>query len=154
MPDDRKLPPPLPPRPIVPEPFVDLTETPEPQSIRMRSTPPSGSLLLRREVERLSEDPKDATIRELRIIIGHQRQALIDGQPAPMPNTVPSPIPDAAPKSRAAVVAAGAGKVGFNLGKYTTLVVGALGLADVVVGLWFPQYKGPLATIKGALGIP
>ncbi len=148
MPDDKRLPPPLPPRPIVPEPFVDLTETPEPQSIRMRSTPPSGSLLLRREVERLSEDPKDAEIRDLRMTNVLYRERLAAVQ-ASMPNTSPSLTPEA-PKSRAVV----AGKAALNVGKYTAVIVGVLGLAVQVASLWRPDLVGPLQTLLKLFGVP
>ncbi len=148
MPGDK--PPPLPPRQPYPKAKSDppLDMTPAPDARRMRSTPPSGSLLLAREVERLNEDPRDEVIRELRQTIVLYRERLTTLQTA-MPNTSPSLTPEA-PKSRAQVV----GKVGFNLGKYGTHIVGILALADVVVGLWLPEYKGPLASLKSLLGIP
>lgn len=99
MPDDSKpkpprpYPPPLPPQPLIVEPFPLASDEP-PRSIRMRSTPPSGSMLLRREVEGLSDDrrddPRDETIREMRqvnIILREKLAALS------MPNTLPSPVP-------------------------------------------------------------
>lgn len=127
---------------------MDLTETPEPQSIRMRSTPPSGSLLLRREVERLSEDPKDAEIRDLRMTNVLYRERLAAVQ-ASMPNTAPSLTPEA-PKSRAAI----AGKLTLNLGKYTALVVGVLGIAAQIAHIWRPDLEGPLQTLLKWVGQP
>lgn len=147
------FPPPLPPRPLVGEPFPKaksepppLDTTPAPDAQRMRSTPPSGSLLLSDIATQLPpDDPRDALIRDLQLTVRLYREKLTEAHP----NTAPSPVPSP-PRSRAAV----AGKLSLNLGKYTTLAVGVLGLADVVVGLWFPEYLGPLGLLKRALGVP
>ena len=124
-----------------------------PPTLRMRSTPPSGTLLLRRETELLrrdNDDPKDQLIRELLTKLAAKTKVESDLTGVihlPPPSKVPH---EPAPPSRAQV----AGKLGFNLGKYTTLVIGVLGLADVVVGIWWPQYSGPFKLLRNAVGIP
>ncbi len=153
MPDDKPFPPPLPPRPLVREPFAKvksdppqpLGDTPAPESMRMRSTPPSGSVLLSREVEQMSEDPRDQMIRDLRLTNILYREKLTA---ANMPNTSPSPIPEP-PKSRA-VMAAGAA---MNVGKYTALAVGVLGLAVQVASIWRPDLVGPLQNLLKLFGV-
>lgn len=122
-----------------------LDTTPAPDARRSHSTPPSGSLLLSHLVDQLSDDPRDQLIKDQRLTIQLYQERLT----ALQRNAQPSPIP-APPRSRAAV----AGKVSLNLGKYTTLAIGVLGLADVVVGLWFPEYVGPLGMVKRVLGVP
>ncbi len=111
----------------------------------MRSTPPSGSVLLSREVEQMSEDPRDQMIRDLRLTNILYREKLTA---ANMPNTSPSPIPEA-PKSRA-VLAAGAA---MNIGKYTALAVGVLGLAVQVASIWRPDLVGPLQNLLKLFGV-
>ncbi len=141
---DKPRPPPLPPRPIVPEPFVDLTETPEPQSTRMRSTPPSGSLLLRREVERLSEDPKDAEIRDLRMTNVLYRERLAAVQ-ASMPNTAPSAAP--APLTLRTMTKRELAKVG---GKWATVIAVAALALPVIAKRW-PAYADLVAFVQSLL---
>lgn len=151
-------PPPLPPRPLVDEPFPKaksdpplqhlhpLHDTPPPDARRRtHSTPPDGMPLPRRNQEVSQSGPLEDTIRELRLTNVLLREKLTAVSSLTSPSPVPGP-----PKSRAAV----AGKVGINLGKYGTLVFGVLGLADVVVGLWFPEYLGPLGMVKRVIGIP
>lgn len=158
------FPPPLPPRPLVSEPFPkaksdpprvltddglkQLSDTPPPDARRMRSTPPEGMPLPQRGVEASSSGPLEDIIREQRIIIAHQREKITEFNAQARERTS-SPVPSP-PRSRALV----AGKVGLNLGKYTTLAIGALGLVDVAVGLWFPEYVGPMKVLKNLVGIP
>jgi hypothetical protein len=66
-----------------------------------------------------------------------------------MPNTAPSLTPEA-PKSRAVV----AGKAALNVGKYTAVIVGVLGLAVQVASLWRPDLVGPLQTLLKLFGVP
>ena len=151
----------MPPRPLVREPFPkvksdpppplspapsSLGDTPPPDAERrMRSTPPSGSLMLSHLVDGLTEDPREQLIKDQQLTIKLYQQRVTELSRNSKPS--PAPLP---PRSRAVV----AGKFGLNLGKYGTLVVGVLGLADVVVGLWFPEYLGPLGMVKKALGMP
>lgn len=164
---DPKKPPPLPPRPVPgwaksfqQEPFPPapksepppgqpqvLADTPAPDARRTNSTPPSGSLMLSHLVDQLSEDPREQLIKDQALTIKLYQQRVTEL--SQMPNTAPSPVPTP-PRSKAIA----AGKVGLNIGKYTALVSGVLALADVIVGLWFPQYSGPLTMLKSLVGIP
>lgn len=152
----RPRPPPVPSLPLSKEPFLpadserppplpQLDSTPAPDARRSRSTPPSGSLLLSHLAEQLSDDPREQLIKDQALTIKLYQQRVTELAR----NAAPSPVP-APPRSRAAV----AGKMGLNLGKYTTLVVGALGLVDVALGIWAPEYSGPFKLLKNALGIP
>jgi hypothetical protein len=106
-------------------------------------------------VDQVCEDPRDQVIRDLRLINDLYREKLtLATLSSTDPSAVPEAPPSEAPKSRARVAGAVVGTVGFHLGKYTTYVVGVLGIADVVVGLWWPEYKGPLGQMKSLLGIP
>lgn len=153
----RPRPPPVPSLPLSREPFPpadserppplpgQLDVTPPPDARRSNSTPPSGSLLLSHLAEQLSDDPREQLIKDQALTIKLYQQRVTELSR----NAAPSPVPQP-PRSRAAV----AGKASLNLGKYTTLIFGVLGLADVVVGLWFPEYVGPLGMLKRALGVP
>ena len=122
-----------------------LHMTPAPEAHRMRSTPPSGSLMLARQMERLSEDPKDEMIRELRQTIVLYRERLT----ALQTNTAPSLVPEA-PKSRAVA----ASKAALNVGKYTAVVIGVLGLAMQVAAIWRPDLVGPLQSLLRLFWVP
>jgi hypothetical protein len=116
----------------VPEPFRDLTETPAPESIRMRSTPPSGSLLLRREVELMSSDPRDDVIREK---LAAQT----------MPNTSPSAAP--APLTLRTMTKRELAKVG---GKWATVIAVAALVLPVIAKRW-PAYADLVAFVQSLL---
>lgn len=152
----RPRPPPVPSLPLSKEPFPpadserppplpQLDSTPAPDARRSNSTPPSGSLLLRHLAEQLSDDPREQLIRDQALTIKLYQQRVTELSR----NATPSPVP-APPRSTAQL----AGKVSLNIGKYTALATGILGLADVVVGLWFPEYLGPLGMVKRLLGAP
>ncbi len=111
---DAKLPPPLPPRPLVPEPF------------RLADTPPQG-------VQVLDPDPRDGMIRALQHDL-----ALLQGQLSQTP-TNDTPVPETRPSVRArrAALIKGAGK-------YGGLVVVALPVVGFVaraIARKHPQYQ-------------
>jgi hypothetical protein len=47
-----------------------------------------------------------------------------------------------------------AGKAALNVGKYTAVIVGVLGLAVQVASLWRPDLVGPLQTLLKLFGVP
>jgi len=132
-----------PPRVLTDDGLRQLADTPPPNARRSSSTPPEGMPLPQRHVEQSSSGPLEDIIREQRIIIAHQRERMLELTTSPSQSPIPSP-----PRSRAVV----AGKVTLNIGKYATLFTGALGLVDVAVGIWWPDYVGPLRVLLQMLG--
>jgi hypothetical protein len=143
--------PPKPPRPrpeAFPPPLPGAYTEPFPPArdpeFRMRSTPPSGSLLLNKEVEQLNrEDPRDDTIREMRAVNVILREKLAAMAVAP------SPVPVSAPplsKRQAA------GQAVVALGKWSTIVMGVLGLAATVAHQFRPDLEGPIQFLIKLLG--
>jgi len=122
------FPPPLP--GAYTEPFP-LARDPE---FRMRSTPPSGSLLLNREVEQLSaEDQRDQIIRELRQTLVLLREKTAAQAVAPEVSTRSTP----APVSLRTMTKRELAKVG---GKWT-LLLALLPIAGAFVAKKWPAYK-------------
>jgi hypothetical protein len=133
------FPPPLP-GSLQGEPFPPARD-PE---FRMRSTPPSGSLLLNREVEQLStEDQRDQIIRELRQTLVLYREKLADAAVSPSPVPVTAP-----PMSKRQA----AGQAVVALGKWSTIVMGVLGLAATVAHQFRPDLEGPIQFLIKLLG--
>ena len=65
--------------------------------------------------------------------------------------TTPSPVPTVEPpKSRALI----AGKAALNVGKYTAIIVGVLGLAMQAAAIWRPDLVGPLQSLLRLFGVP
>jgi hypothetical protein len=123
------------------EPFP-LADDP-PNAFRMRSTPPSGSLLLNREVEQMSEDPREQTIRDLRqtIVLYRERLTALSATQSPVPS-------DAPPKSKAMAVAGSA----WNATKVLGVVTLLLTLAGQLAAIYRPGLVGPLQALLDALG--
>ena len=160
MPGDK--PPPLPPREAPRQPYPKaksdppplpvlhpLHDTPPPHARRTLSTPPEGMPLPRRNAEPSQSSPLEDTIRDLRMTNLLLRERLTAVSSLTSPSVEPGP---SAPKSKAQIAVAVGGKLGLSLGKYTTLVTGVLGLVDVIVALWFPDYVGPLRALLQLLG--
>ena len=122
-----------------------LHMTPAPEAHRMRSTPPEGMPLPRRHAEQSHSSPLEDTIRELRLTNVLLREKLT----AAVSLTTPLPVSEP-PKSRAIV----AGRAALNVGKYTAVIVGVLGLAMQVAALWRPDLVGPLQSLLRLFGVP
>jgi hypothetical protein len=107
----------------------------------MRSTPPSGSLLLNREVEQLSaEDQRDQIIRELRQTLVLYREKLTDAAVAP------SPVPPA-PVSLRTMTKRELAKVG---GRWT-FVLTLLALALPIAAKKWPAYADLIEYVRSLL---
>lgn len=130
------FPPPLP-GSLQGEPFLPARD-PE---FRMRSTPPSGSLLLNKEVEQLSgEDPRDATLREMRTVnvILREKLAAMAVAPSPVP---PGPV------SLRTMTKRELAKVG---GKWT-FVLTLLALALPIAAKKWPAYADLIEYVRSLL---
>lgn len=132
----RKQPPPLPPRPLVTEPFVDLTAEPQPDTVRTRrdEMPPPH---LSQNPGELEEPP--LTRREASSL----RQELILLREA-LPTRPESLSP---PSKRQQAT-----RALLDVGKYTAIVAGVLGLVTEVARIWRPDLVGPLETLRRLLG--
>jgi hypothetical protein len=107
----------------------------------MRSTPPSGSLLLNKEVEQLSgEDPRDATLREMRTVnvILREKLAAMAVAPSPVP---PGPV------SLRTMTKRELAKVG---GKWT-FVLTLLALALPIAAKKWPAYADLIEYVRSLL---
>lgn len=135
---DGKLPPPLPPRPFTPNPFRDVREE---EQLRSADTPPERPVpqpTLREVVDALNAHRRDLVALSGRL----------DAQQPPAGPSVVSIPPDSPPKSKAMVVASAAGA----LGKWTTIVMGVLGLAATVAHQFRPDLEGPIQFFIKLLG--
>lgn len=107
----------------------------------MRSTPPSGSLLLNREVEQLStEDQRDQIIRELRQTLLLYREKLTAAAVAP------SPVPPG-PVSLRTMTKRELAKVG---GRWT-IVFSLLALALPIAAKKWPAYADLIEYVRSLL---
>lgn len=133
------FPPPLP-GSLDGEPFPPAVDLPPP-AFRMRSTPPSGSLLLNKEVLRPSEEsPQEQIIRELRQTTVLLREKLAAAAVAP------SPVPPA-PVSIRTMTKRELAKVG---GKWTFLLT-LLALALPIAAKKWPAYADLIEYLRGLL---
>jgi hypothetical protein len=125
---DAKFPPPLPPRPIVREPFPLAVD-------RNAVTPPSGGVPI------YDPDPRDGMIREMQQELVLLRDKLSDGSPSD------TPIPLTRPSVRARKAA-----VAKVLGKAAGLLVLAPFVGAAVARKW-PQYADVVDFVLQALGL-
>ena len=133
MPDDKRLPPPLPPRPIVPEPFRRVDSAPPLAVDRNAVTPPSGGVPI------YDPDPRDGMIREMQQTIALLREQLDQGPDTPAPVTRPSVR---ARKAQAAKL----------LGKWVGLLA-LLPLVGAGVAKKWPEYSGIVDLVLQLVGL-
>lgn len=130
----------------MPEPFRVLTADPadpmtdEERAAETQRSGPRRDAIPPPALDALTESTAQLLRRELALT----RESL------PTVPTVSGPAVSEPPKSRAA---AGA-KLTLNVGKYTALVVGALGIAAQIAHIWRPDLEGPLQTVLKLFGAP
>lgn len=130
---DTPRPPPLPPRPIVPEPFRRV-DSARPLAVdRNAVTPRDGSVAV------LDADPRDGMIRDLQSQLVLLREGLDQGPETPIPLTRPSV------RVRRAAVAK-------SLGKWAALLT-LLPLVGGVVAKRWPEYSGIVDLVLQLVGL-
>jgi hypothetical protein len=131
-----KLPPPLPPRPIVPEPFLPAkSEPPAVDRDRDRDTPRSGGVPV------YDPDPRDQIIRDMQAQLALLREQL-DTTSSPPP-TRPSERVRRAQKAKAVAV----------FGSKWTIAAFLLPIAGAAVAKHWPGYADLIDAVLGGLGL-
>ena len=144
----RPFPPPLPGslqgEPFLPAPKSEppLADTPVPESRRMRSTPPDGTPLPRRNAEQSHSSPLEDTIRDLRLTNVLLREKLT----AVTSLTTPSPPPPT-PVSLRTMTKREIAKLG---GKWTTLFAIAAIVLPIAAKKW-PAYADIIEYVRSLL---
>jgi hypothetical protein len=133
------FPPPLP-GSLQGEPFPPARDLPAPE-FRMRSTPPSGSLLLNKEILRPSEEnPQEQIIRELRqtIVLLREKMAAADVAPSPIP---PAPVSLRTMTKRELA----------KVGSQWTLLLGLLAVLLPIAAKKWPAYADFIEAVRSLL---
>lgn len=130
-----KLPPPLPPRPLVAEPFLLADSEPPPAIDRSADTPRSGGVPV------YDPDPRDQIIRDMQAQLVLLREQL-DTNSSPPP-TRPSERVRRAQKAKAVAV----------FGSKWTIAAFLLPIAGAAVAKHWPGYADLIDAVLGGLGL-